>query len=755
MISNKNTQLYIDNLKKLLIDYNSNPKNKKQTLKEFLDDSDLKNKYIKEFEVFTALKKFLNGRNNSKVETFLSKLNTIEFNLDTQIQKYEYETNLDKLELNEDELDEYSHRKVAKLIEQKKDKAFSLTELKYINYFLLQERSDVSPIQFDIYFKTKNKVKNLEKLVQKNIDKNKQNFKQLLSGFDIQLYNNNIDEENPNSKEEDFSSILKMVQKNYNFNNSELKSWLFLFKEEYDEQIKLDPSYKEKFKTEGDILNHINKSSVYGDIFIKDDNGDFKFDGALSGKLDVLYSKLNPNELNGDKVLVGMDVTIDSTGEIDRKIRRKTLEQPIPSHFHKYLIILDTLSNDKKISNEDLIEKTENIYNQIKNNQSKQSIEDNFIDYFNKVKSNPNVEIDYRFFNDVKTNTNERKLLQSIMKIINHNIHVSAGNYNYDSGSNNKDKEIHNILNQNVKSFIASDYQYFYSDFIGLERKYNKEITTEPVKIKKFFKSDDLIEDEKMIKTFSTQEVISMEERYNEEMIIEPLKVAETFEIEETMEDDKIINWENIDIEKEIIEIKRLEDSFIEPELEKYNLTIFNDLSETIKILIDKIKKDNSIDLDKSIEDNNLINILIEKNILLDKINELDKTNLPFYELKSHLNQHKTIKENEDELKKMLKFLLIDNIKTRGIVGDYLYKNNLLLEKKFDVKDYLVLDKLFNSSTHSNFDNDISKIGIIKLEEEKNRIKEDNIQLKKENTPEIIKRFNNEFKGNKNGLYGK
>jgi len=420
--------------------YENRYKDLNKTQKDKITVEEFKKELTKEQVVKLEELKSICSQNSQKTNTLLEKINLFTENLNEK-STYSFSSDLIFLEKQRDKQEEENKKNnkdnittsyIVRLLEDTIDLSnLNDEELLYLNHYIIDNKMDINETRFNIYFQSKNSLnENIVKSFKKQIDSSISDLKKFLLN-DIKIH----------FSTEDSDSFVKHLENFSNNKLAEIKSWLLLFKHDYDQMTQ---EQKDKIKTTKDMLTYINNAAMNGNKPFKFKNKkslSFEFKDGGSGRIDTLYKDCNNN-------LSAIDCTVDDSGNIDRKNGLFVSNQQIPRHFYMYLLYSKYNNENPNIkvnelndmvSNEvgDIFEKKDSLNKEIYE-KTKKLIEE---------LESKNIPINYAFFADINLQPSTNKLIRTFHNTIYNSLHNISGL---------TDK----------KSVIAQDYEIEYMELL-------------------------------------------------------------------------------------------------------------------------------------------------------------------------------------------------------------------------------------------------------------------------------------------------
>ena len=339
-----------------------------------------------------------------------------------------------------------------------------------INLYLLNKKFDMDPTRFAIYFQRKESInETMVKDFTNHVNKSKKEIKKILGKFEVVLP---ISEK----EKEELTETLKILANN---KISEVKSWLILFKEDYD--LMSEEQQKEVTKDLPTLLNYINECAMNGNKpfkEIKENPLRFSFQDGGSGKIDTLYR-------NHKGQLSAIDTTVDDKGQIDRTLRGQKGEQQLTKHFYKYLLYtkinldnpgidVHSLNNLVNAKYEELYEEeyTPSNINKLLAKEIKELL--NYFEEYNKENKDNQVELNYVFFPDINLQPKDSKFLKTLHHTFYSYIHINAGRFEKDTSKGEIEEiELGNLLTKYIKTLTLED-SYTVLELQGKKRSEDK-----------------------------------------------------------------------------------------------------------------------------------------------------------------------------------------------------------------------------------------------------------------------------------------
>jgi len=430
----------LDINKELIEIFEEKSKNLNKTQKEKITIKDFKKDLKKEqIEQLNELKSICSP-NSKNIYTLLEKINLFTENINEK-STYSFSYDLSFLEDKRDEIEtenELNNKEnittsyIVKLLENTIDLSnLNNEELLYLNHYIIDNKMNINETRFNIYFQSKNSLnENIVTSFKKQIDSSISDLKRFLLN-DIKIH----------FSSEDSNNFIKHLENFSNNKLTEIKSWLLLFKHDYDQ---MTPEQKDNIKTTKNMLIYINNASINGNQPFKFKNKKdlyFDFKDGGSGKIDTLYRDCKNN-------LSAIDCTVDDTGNIDRKNGLFVSNQQVPRHFYMYLLYSKYNQENPNISVQKLNVMVLNEVGDIfenKNNLNKEIYEKTKL-LVEGLKSK-NIPINYAFFSDINLQPSTNKLIRTFHNTIYNSIHNISGL---------TDK----------KSVIAQDYEIKYMNLL-------------------------------------------------------------------------------------------------------------------------------------------------------------------------------------------------------------------------------------------------------------------------------------------------
>jgi len=337
-----------------------------------------------------------------------------------------------------------------------------------INLYLLEKNFNLDPTRFAIYFQRKESInETMAKDFSNHVNKSKKEIKKILGRFEVVLP---ITE----GKKEELTNVLKQLANN---KVSEVKSWLILFKEDYD--LMSEEKQIEVTKDLPTLLKYINECAMNGNKpfeNIKDNPLRLDFKDGGPGKIDTLYR-------NHKGQLSAIDTTVDDKAQIDRTHKGQKGEQQLVRHFYKYLLYtkinLDNPNIDVHSLNNLTDEEYEKLYeeNHTPNDINKlvykeiKELLNYFEEYNNKEENKDNqVELNYVFFPDINLQPKNSKFLKTLHHTFYSYIHINAGRFEKDTSKAEKEEiELGNLVTKYIKTLTLED-SYIVLELQGKKR---------------------------------------------------------------------------------------------------------------------------------------------------------------------------------------------------------------------------------------------------------------------------------------------